>query len=406
MEQIKINKDPVERHRVLALARESVLSLKEAASLLGISYRQIQRIWSNFLESGHSMENLRFKRNHPAWNKIEPHYRKRVIELKDACPRISNCHLVDLLEEETGRRIHPSTVRKILIDSGKYLSPYKPKRRSRKRFEKEQAGELVQMDTSQHRWLSALKKDTYLIVLMDDYSRAILAARIFNANTTWNNMLAIKEAIMKYGLFKVLYTDNASMFKLIRRHISRHFEYKVDLENIQTQIHRALGELGIALLPHEPFQPQCKGKIERLFAFMQNRFLLESRDCQTLEELNNALQKWIRWYNTKHVHSITEATPQERLKRSVFTPLSKNVNLDDIICLKENRTVKNDNTFEFQGTTYQITNFKKRVCWAKSNIQLHIITKKYIRIFYKGEFIQQFPYKKHVPLYRTFLINN
>lgn len=392
MEQI--NRDPLERHRLLTLARENVLTLKEVSSLLGLSYRQIQRIWDNFLESGQNIESLNFKRTHPAWNKLDMSSCKRVIELKDIHPQINNCHLADLLEEETGRRIHPSTVRNILIESGKYPSPHKPKRRPRKRFEKEHAGELVQMDTSQHRWLKASKKDTYLIAMLDDYSRAILAARIFDVNTTWNNMLVIREAIEKYGLFKILYTDNASMFKLIRRYISRHFEYKVDLENIQTQIHHALSELGIVLLPHAPFQPQCKGKIERLFAFMQDRFLLKAEDCKTLDELNIALQEWIHWYNTNHIHSITESKPQERLKNNVFTPISKNINLDDIFCFKENRAVKNDNTFEFQGVTYQITNFTKRVCWAKTDIQLHVIPENCIRIFYKGEFIQQFPYKK------------
>lgn len=318
--------------------------------------------------------------------------------MKDTHPNINNCHLADLFEEETGRKIHPSTVRNILIESGKYSFSHKPKRRPRKRFEKEQAGELVQMDTSQHKWLNSLNKDTYLIATIDDYSRAILAARVFDSNTTWNNMLVIREVIEKYGIFKILYTDNASMFKLIRRYISRHFEYKVDLENVQTQIHRSLGELGIALLPHSPFQPQCKGKIERLFGFMQDRFLLKAKDCQNLEELNNVLQEWIQWYNTTHIHSITETKPQERLKNSVFKPISKNINLDDIFCFKENRTVKNDNTFEFQGITYQITNFKTRICWAKANIQLHFIPEKHVRIFYKGEFIQQFPYKKCPPL--------
>lgn len=394
MNQTKINKDPQERHRLLTLANENVLTLREVASLLALSYRQVQRIWTDFLESSQNVESLYFKRTHPAWNKIDLSYRKRIIELKDTYPGINNCHLADLLGEEIGRRIHPSTIRNILIDSGKYPTPYKPKRRPRKRFEKERAGELVQMDTSQHRWLRPLDKDTYLIATMDDYSRAILAARIFDANTTWNNMLVIREAIEKYGLFKILYTDNASMFKLIRRYISRHFEYKVDLENIQTQIHRALGELGIVLLPHAPFQPQCKGKIERLFAFMQDRFLLKARDCQSLEELNATLQEWIHWYNTNHIHSITETKPKERLKNNIFSPIPKNINLDDIFCFKENRTVKNDNTFEFQGLTYQITNFTKRGCWAKAAIQLYIVPEKSIRVFYKNEFIQQFPYKK------------
>lgn len=382
--------DIAERNRVLTLATENVLTLREAASFLGLSYRQIQRIYDNFLESGRSIESLGFKRSHPAWNRLDPFIYKKVVELKEFYPNVSNYHLADILMNEINRTIHPSTVRRILIQTGKYMPNPNQSRRGRKRFEKEQAGELVQMDSSQHHWLQTIEKPTYLVVLMDDYSRAILAARIFFEDTTWNNMCVIKEAIRKYGIFKVLYTDNDSMFKYIRRYTSRHFEYKTDLEKVQTQIHRALQEIDITLIHHEPYQPQSKGKIERLFGFIQNRFISESKDCNNLKDLNLVLQKWIKWYNTFHKHSITETTPQERLKNSIFKPIPSEVNLDDVFCIKETRTVKNDNTFEFQGKNYQITNFTHRISWAKAMIELYIIPDKSFKVFYNDQFIQEF----------------
>ncbi|MCM8779447.1 MAG: hypothetical protein NC834_06685, partial [Candidatus Omnitrophica bacterium] len=60
--------------------------------------------------------------------------------------------------------------------------------------------------------------------------RELLAAELVEHDTTWNNMLLIRRVIEEYGLFKSLYVDNDSMFKLIRSGWSRHFEYKVDLE--------------------------------------------------------------------------------------------------------------------------------------------------------------------------------
>jgi transposase InsO family protein len=383
-------KDIAERNMVFTLATENVLTLKEAANLLGLSYRQAQRIYENFLESGRSIESLKFKRSHPAWNKLAPLVYKKVVEFKEIYPNMSNYHLADILADEINRTIHPSTVRRILIQAGKYVPNPKQSRRGRKRFEKEQAGELVQMDTSQHHWLQTVEKPTYLVVLMDDYSRAIMAARIFFEDTTWNNMCVIKEAIEKYGIFKVLYTDNDSMFKYIRRYTSRHFEYKTDLEKVQTQIHRALQELDITLIHHEPYQPQSKGKIEKLFGFIQNRFVSESKDCSDLKELNLALQKWIKWYNTSHKHSITGVTPQSRLKNNILKPIPSGISLDDVFCIKEARIVKNDNTFEFQGRNYQITNFTHRISWAKAMIELYIIPDKSFKVFYNGQFIQQF----------------
>lgn len=398
------SKETLHRHRVLTLVAESLMTIRQASSQLGLSYRHTRRLFRRFLLGNRSLESLVFQRTHPAPHGVDVSIKKKVLSLYEAYPDLNNYHLSDMLEPILGRRLHPSTIRSILIQAGCYQFGRRRPRRPRKRFEKDRFGELVQMDTSQHRWLSALSKDTFLVALQDDHSRTILAARVFEKDTTYNNMLVIREAIERYGIFQVLYTDNDSMFKLIRTGWSRHFEYRTDLEKVQTEIHRALLELGITLLPHPPKQPQCKGKIERLFGFLQDRFVKQAKFCKSLEQLNRALGKWIHWYNTKRVHSITGCVPKERFASSVCRSLPKNLNLDDIFCFKLTRTVKNDNTFDFQGKTYQITNFVNRNSWAKIQIKLHILPDKCIRIFSEEQFIQQFPYngchpQGDIPLY-------
>ncbi|MCM8774605.1 MAG: hypothetical protein NC820_07760, partial [Candidatus Omnitrophica bacterium] len=94
---------------------------------------------------------------------------------------------------------------------------------------------------------------TSMIALLDDHSRELLGVELVERDTTWNNMCIIRRVIEEYGLFQILYTDNDSMFKLIRSGWSRHFEYKVDLERNQKQIHRCLLELGIGLIHTRPF---------------------------------------------------------------------------------------------------------------------------------------------------------
>ena len=70
--------------------------------------------------------------------------------------------------------------------------------------------------------------------------------------------------------------DNDSKFKVIRHGNSRFFDYKEETlaGEVITEIHRALIELGIILLPHEVENAQAKGKIERVFRFIQERFIL------------------------------------------------------------------------------------------------------------------------------------
>lgn len=390
-------KKVLHRHNIFFQVSEAHMNLKEASRELNLSYRHTKRLFKRFIQGNRSMDSLLFRRTHAPAHKLDTAIKNEVISFYQKQPNLNNYHLADLLEPVLSRRLHPSTIRAILIQAGLYPMNKIRRRRARKRFERERFGELVQMDTSQHKWLSGSKKYFYLVLLLDDHSRAILATRIFEHDTTWNNMLVIREAIEKYGLFEILYTDNDSMFNLIRTGFSMHFDYRANLEKVQTEIHRALLELGITLLHHPPKQPQCKGKIEKLFAFLQDRFLKQAAHCKTLEQLNNYLQKWIQWYNNHHLHTTTEVTPVQRMANSVCKPVPAGLNLDDVFCFKDDRTVKLDNTFVFSNKNYQITNFRLKSTWAKTKIKLHILPDKYIRVFYQDLFIQQFLLKKPCP---------
>ncbi len=382
----------LKRYKTLSLVKEGFLTLSKASEELELSYRHTHRLFYRLLRAGMNPETLLYKRTHPSWNRLSEEEREKVIEVFDSYPEINNYHLSEVLEETLERSLSPSTIRSILIESGRYR-PQKKKRRARKRFERKSFGELIQMDTSEHLWLPALGKRTFLVAMEDDYSRELLVVRIFSSDTTWNNLCVIREAVGRYGIFSSLYTDNDSMFKFIRKGFSMHFEYRSDLEKIQTQINRALLELGILLIHHEPFQPQCKGKIERLFSFMQNRLFYPLKDVKDLFEANEILEEWREWYNKKHIHSITGLRPSDRHHPSSFKPLPKRINLDDVFCFKDTRILKKDNTFNYQNKTYQITNQTHRFSWNKAKITLHILPERCIRAFYQGKFIQEFPYK-------------
>lgn len=378
------------RHNILTRVSEGLLSLKQASVELSLSYRHTRRLFKRLLNHSRSIDSLTFQRTHPAPNRTPDNVRQKILQLHNKYPDVNNCHLSEIANSELSIKLHPSTIRSILIQANLYKFSKSKKPRPRKRYEKEAFGQLVHIDTSEHLWIPNLNHHTYLILLLDDHSRTILAAGLFDSNTTWNNMLMILKAIRAYGIFQIVYCDNASMFKLIRTGWSRHFEYRTDLEKVQTEIHRALIELGITLLPHPPQSPFCKGKIERIFQFMQDRLTKELKDCPTLDGANIILQNWVKWYNTKHVNSITGVVPFKRLSPSVTKPIPAGLNLDDIFCFKYTRVVKNDNTFDFKQKTYQITNLKDRLYWGKAEIQLHLIPGRCIRIFYKGLFIQQY----------------
>ncbi|MDI6642180.1 MAG: hypothetical protein QME68_07725 [Elusimicrobiota bacterium] len=266
-------------------------------------------------------------------------------------------------------------------------------------------GQLIQLDTSKHQWIPTIEKELALICSIDDFSRDPLVAFIFERDTTWNNMKVTRYLIEKYGLPEAIYTDNDSIFKYIRSDEPLHIVYHKNQEDVTTQFERALSELGITFIQHKPFQPEAKGKIERFFGFLQDRFINElKRHIDKIPDdiygaikfANKFLYGFLAKWRTHHIHCITKFRPIERHSPSVFKPLPPDVNLDDIFCFKWERTVKNDNTFQFGNKTYQLTKFIPLRSYPYGKIMVHVIPGKSLRVFYDGQFVQQFPYRKDI----------
>jgi hypothetical protein len=155
-----------------------------------------------------------------------------------------------------------------------------------------------------------------------------------------------------------------------------------------TEIHRALIELGIVLTPHEPEGAQAKGKIERVFRFIQERFIPE-HTAITLQELDRQFHRRIEWYNTCHINRDTGVVPCARLQPSVTKSLPQGLDLDDLFCFKQVRNVAKDNSFTLDGVLHAIAREHNTVA---HKVQLHIQTEIKIRVWHNGEFICELPH--------------
>jgi len=370
------------RVRIINLVKEGLCSSKDAGLSLGISRRQVQRLLKNAKESNNVLKACSFKpRNH--WNKKSKELEKLVLSLKKERIQRSNYCIVDILKQK-GHSISVGTVRKILIDNNCYSSK-ETEKRSFKKFEAKKSGQLVQMDTTEGCWLKGYKK-VKLIMIMDDYSRAILGFKWAEKDSTWNNMLVLRDIVFKYGLPKIVYTDNDSKFRTIR-HGSVYFEYHK--KEYRTEIHKALNQLGVTLLNHPPYQAFCKGKVERLFQFIQKRFLPEIK-AKNLEELNKEFAGWVKWYNLNHVNRMTGCKPKERLKQHCFKPLSGKEDLNWIFSIKELRKIDKYNSFSLNGNRYFL---KNQPCLVGEKVELALNPTHRIRVYFDKKFVQEFKIK-------------
>lgn len=377
---------------ILTDVKRGTVSLKQASELLEISYRHAKRLYKIFKTTG-VMGLLPKKRTKPPWNKTNAEVKRKVIGIKEQFPAINCCHLADLLKEQDITISH-ETIRTILIKNHLHNPGPKPKRRPRKRFEAEKAGKLVQMDTSPYQWIPAIDQELKLILTFDDHSRKPLAARIAEHDTTWENMRVIRKTVEKYGIFETLYTDCDAKFKYYRTNFSQYFNYQKVPAAVDTQISQALAELGIIILNTHPHAPHEKGKIERFFGFLQARLPIEFQihNITTVDAANRYLEKYLDKHSNQWVHYTTGIIPDERFKNSCFKPLPADQDLDKIFCLREIRKVKKDNTFSYQGQTFQLTNFNYRAYWGNTEIALRIIPEKEIRVYHQDRLVQKFRY--------------
>ncbi len=367
-----------ERFLHLNLYGKGLISLSSTARNLDLSLRQVQRLVRRLKNNDWNPKVLLFNKK-DVWNRRED-LRDSIAILHNEKPQRSNPAIQYLLHEQ-GIRVSPSTIRRIRIEKNLYHHEDKVEKRYFKKFEAKRFGDLCQMDTTEGCWLEGRK--VKLVMILDDYSRAILGFLWVKHDTAWNNMLVLKQVIEKYGVPSVIYTDNDSKFRIIRRP-SRHFEYKKDC--YETEIKRALKELDIALINHPPYQAFCKGKVERSFRFIQSRFVPEIK-ATNLEELNEEFSKWVEWYNANHVNRMTGCKPKERLEPNGFKPLSREKDLDYIFSLRKKRVIDKYNSFSFNSKRYFLES--KDLLWG-CKVTLALNPTHRIKVYHEDKFLKEF----------------
>ena len=112
--------------------------------------------------------------------------------------------------------------------SGHPVSAVGRRERPARRFEAPRPLCLVQMDTTSGQWLTG-KRSAHVIVTLDDYSRAVLAGRAVEADSTVNNLTVLEAAVERYGAMEVLYSDNGSVFRTTRYAHSRFYSYRPEV---------------------------------------------------------------------------------------------------------------------------------------------------------------------------------
>lgn len=106
-----------------------------------------------------------------------------------------------------------------IIDRAKKNNFYFP-RPKRKAHDREiltnYVGELIQHDSSHHKWSPYVEEKWHLITSLDDYSRKLLYAEFVERETSWDHIVGLENVILKYGLPYSYYVDSHSIFRFVQ----------------------------------------------------------------------------------------------------------------------------------------------------------------------------------------------
>lgn len=350
-----------------ARLKDGMFSCEEAALLLGCSLRHFHRLRGRYdVEGLQGLRDRRVGRESP--RRATRSEVAMVTKLyKEGCGDFNTKHFHSFLKLRYSLCRSYSWVRNIL-NSQRLIFPQKKKGQHRlQRPRRPMIGMMMHQDASKHYWVPDVQWD--LIVTMDDATSEIYSAFFVEEEGTNSSFRGIKETIEKCGIFCSFYVDRGSHY-----FITPKAGGKVDKINL-TQVGRALRQLKIESIA--AYSPQARGRSERMFGTIQGRLPQELafEGITTMEEANRYLREI---YLPQHNKEFTVSPASDQ---SAFIKMG-DLDIANVLCIQEARTVMNDNTIRYGGKTLQIYGNEYRHHFVKASVEVHEYHDRSLGVFY------------------------
>jgi len=314
---------------------------REGAEILGIGLRHMQRLIENYRK--HGVDGLISKQRGNKSNRELPQ------ELKDLALSLIKKYYYDFkptfatekLNEIHKLSISKETVRKLMIEHELWIPRKQCTTRAyQPRYRRACIGELIQIDGSPHHWFENDDRQYSLLLAIDDATSKIMAAHFAPSESTLSYFKLLDNYIKDHGKPIAFYSDKHGIFRV--NHKNRDQEI-----NHLTQFGRALTELNIDIICAN--SPQAKGKVERAYSTLQERLPKEFRlrNIKDIDAANTFLPAYIEEYNRRFGKPAYNDKDMHR-------ELLSHEKLDNIICWKEDRSVSQNLTFQYNKVLYLI----------------------------------------------------
>ena len=328
------------------------LTKAQAATMLGISTRQVKRIKSKVREQG-AIAVVHKLKGRVSNHRIDHTIKEKALKtIKEQYTDFKPTFATEKLAAEHGIVLDPETTRLWMIENNLWKSRKQKQTTYHSwRPRKDYFGEMEQFDGSYHYWFENRYCDEEgnpieicLLAAIDDATSQVTKAMFAPNEGVIAVLLFWKEYSEKHGKPVSLYLDKFSTYKINHKHA-------MDNTELMTQFQRVLQTLGIQrILAHSP---QAKGRIERLFQTLQDRLVKELR----LAKINTPADGNI-FLNDIFLPGFNEQFAVIPAKTGdVHRPLrqEEKATMDHIFSIHNQRRINLDFTIQFKNHWYQLT---------------------------------------------------
>lgn len=275
------------------------VSVTALCAELEISRQTFYRLRRRYLAEGPVGLAPRSRRPHRSPGAVDPVLELEIVRLRTdegwPDPPRGAASIADELRRSGLACPAVSTIHRVLVRNGLVVAqPRKRPRASFQRFVYPDPNGCWQIDAT--RWELADGRQIWIMDVLDDHSRVMLAAQVCSAPTTVAAQAAVHAGGQLWGLPAAVLSDNGSCFGGV---------------GCRGDFVEGLAELGIRAIHARPFHPQTCGKIERFHQTLK-RWLRTQARAATPAGLQAQLDWFVEFYNYRRPHrALQGATPAE-----------------------------------------------------------------------------------------------
>jgi hypothetical protein len=338
MTLVTMSEKELGRLRALQELTVGRLTVNEVAGLLELSRRHVFRLHAAYCRQGPEGLVSR-RRGKPSNRRYDRWMRALALQLiRDNYADFGPTLAAEKLAAVHGITISRETTRQWMAAAGLWLDRNERKKAVHQpRSRRDCIGELVQVDGSEHWWFEDRGPQCTLLVFVDDATSRLMHLKFVATESSFSYFSATREYLEKHGKPVAFYSDKHGVFRV-------NHEGAVGGDGM-TQFGRALHEINIEIICANT--PQAKGRVERANKTLQDRLVKELRlmAINTIEEANAMLPAFLEDYNTRF-------GKEPRNPKDLHRPLSPDDKLDDVFAWREERTVSDSLTLQYDKVIF------------------------------------------------------